>query len=91
MPHHEQQQHHAPLHAPVNEVVKYLHGVSFPCEKKDLEDQARKNHAPENVIRAIEIMYSERFTSMDDVERNLASSEKRSESREAKSEHERKA
>lgn len=88
MPHHEQ---HAPLHAPVNEVVKYLHGINFPCEKKDLEDQARKNHAPENVIRAIEIMYSEKFTSMDDVERNLKSSEARAAGREEKTEHERRA
>jgi len=74
MPHHET---HTPLHAPVDEVVTYLHGISFPCEKKDLEDQVRKNHAPENVIRAIEIMYPEKFTSMDDVERNLKSSEAR--------------
>lgn len=84
MPHHEQ---HAPLHAPVSEVLTYLRGVSFPCEKKDLEDHARKSHAPDNVIRAIEIMYSEKFTSMDDVERNLTSSEKRAEAREAKTEH----
>ncbi|MGH2460910.1 MAG: DUF2795 domain-containing protein [Chloroflexota bacterium] len=88
MPHHEQP---APLHAPVSEVVKYLHGASFPCEKKDLEDVARKNHAPEDVIRAIEIMYSEKFTSINDVERNLTSSEKRAQTRESHTEHERRA
>lgn len=77
MPHHEQQ--HEPLHAPVSEVLKYLHGVQFPAYKKDLLEVARKNNAPANVIRAIEIMYDEKFTSMDDVERNLRSSEARAE------------
>ena len=75
MPHHEQQ--HQPLHAPVSEVAKYLRDAHFPCNKKDLEDVARKNNAPADVIRAIEIMYDEKFTSMDDVERNLKSSEAR--------------
>ncbi|HEX5417075.1 MAG TPA: DUF2795 domain-containing protein [Chloroflexota bacterium] len=69
--------HHTPLHAPVDEVMKYLHGISYPVEKKALMDHARNNHAPENVIRAIEIMYPEKFTSADDVKRNLQSSEAR--------------
>ncbi|HLH72979.1 MAG TPA: DUF2795 domain-containing protein [Chloroflexota bacterium] len=80
-----------PLHAPVSEVIKYLHGLSFPCEKRDLEEQAKKNHAPQDVIRAIEIMYPEKFTSLDDVSRNLESSEKRSAERAHKHEHQRRA
>lgn len=90
MPHHETG-HQAPLHAPANEVLKYLQGAQFPCDKKQLEDIARKNHAPENVIRALEIMYSEKFSNLDDVRRNLESSEARARSREEKTEHERRA
>jgi hypothetical protein len=79
MPHQEQ---HPPLHAPPSEVLTYLKGVHFPCQKKDLLDAARKNHAPDNVIRAIEIMYAETFSDMDDVRRNLEKSEARAASRE---------
>jgi len=73
---------HEPLHAPPSEVVKYLQGVHFPCMKKDLLDTARKNHAPDNVVRAIQIMYSEEFSDMDDVRRNLEKSEARAAGRE---------
>ncbi len=79
MPHHEQRE---PLHAPPSEVVKYLQGVHFPCQKKDLLDAARKSQAPDNVIRAIEIMYSETFSDIDDVRRNLEKSEARAAARE---------
>lgn len=43
-------------------------------------DLARKGHAPENVLRSIEIMYREKFSNPDDVKRNLKSSEARDES-----------
>lgn len=83
MAHHEHQEHQAPLHAPISEVVKYLQGLHFPAEKSDLLAQAKLKNAPENVIRAIEIMYPEKFTSLDDIERNLRSSEARAEARSA--------
>jgi len=82
MPHHEHHQgQQAPQHAPPEEVTKYLQGAHFPCSKKDLLDTARHNNAPENVIRALEIMYSEIFQSMDDVTRNVQHSEARAEAR----------
>ncbi|HLG50899.1 MAG TPA: DUF2795 domain-containing protein [Chloroflexota bacterium] len=74
--------HHEPLHAPVEEVLTYLHGVHFPCTKQDLLDTARRHHAPANVLRALEIMYPEEFSDLDDVRRNLTSSEARAEQRE---------
>jgi len=68
------------LHAPANEVMKYLEGVNYPAEKQTLMEHDRKRHTPENVIREIEIMYSEKFSNPDDVKRNLESSEARDQS-----------
>jgi hypothetical protein len=71
---------HQPLHAPPGEVLKYLRGLRYPAEKSDLTEQARRNQAPEDVLRAIEIMYPEIFSNPNDVERNLKSSEARDQS-----------
>lgn len=72
--------HHTPLHAPADEVMKYLDGVNYPADRLTLMEHARKGHAPKNVLRSIEIMYAEKFSNPDDVKRNLESSEARDES-----------
>ena len=60
--------------------MKYLDGVNYPADRLTLMGHARKGHAPESVLRSIEIMYSEKFSNPDDVKRNLESSEARDES-----------
>lgn len=66
-----------PLHAPPQEVMKYLQGMSYPTHKKELLAAAKQNNAPPDVVRALEIMYSEIFQTAHDVEENLKSSEAR--------------
>jgi hypothetical protein len=76
-----------PLHAPPSEVMKYLGSAQYPCSKQDLMDLAKRNNAPRDVVRALEIMYSEKFTGPNDVERNLKSSEARDQSATERHEH----
>jgi hypothetical protein len=56
--------------------MQYLQGVSYPTRKPELL-AAKRNSAPNDVLRALEIMYGEIFQTPRDVEENLKSSEAR--------------
>jgi hypothetical protein len=57
--------------------MQYLQGVSYPTRKPELLAAAKRNSAPNDVLRALEIMYGEIFQTPRDVEENLKSSEAR--------------
>jgi len=48
-------------------VEKFLKGIDFPCTKNDLLDHAKKQNAPDSVIKTIQNMPDEEFSSANDV------------------------
>lgn len=52
--------------SPAN-VEKYLKGIDFPASKQDLEDQAKKNGAPQEVQQAIRQLPNQEFNGPQDV------------------------
>jgi hypothetical protein len=53
-------------HSPAN-VQKFLHGVSYPADKKDLVEQARRNDAPDEVMETIKALPEEHYGGPQDV------------------------
>jgi len=51
----------------VANVTHALRGMDFPAHKKDLIQQAKQNHAPQDAIKEIEQMDDREFGSMADV------------------------
>jgi len=52
--------------SPAN-VQQYLAGVQYPARKEDLLKQARDNHAPEDIIDAIENFAGVKYDGPQDV------------------------
>jgi hypothetical protein len=52
--------------SPAN-VQKFLHGVTYPARKQDLIEQARRNHAPEEVMQTIESFNEQEYGGPQDV------------------------
>ncbi|MEL7669529.1 DUF2795 domain-containing protein [Methanobacterium sp.] len=50
-----------------SEIEKSLKGISFPANKQDLVQQAKKNNASQNVLQAIENLPEDKFKSPTDV------------------------
>jgi len=60
--------------SPAN-VQKYLHGVSYPADKKDLVEQARRNDAPDEVVETIEALPEEHYGGPQDVMKGYGETE----------------
>ncbi len=58
---------HEQLRASADEVAKYLKGITYPCNKKQLLDIAKRNQAPHAVLRTLEIVRDEKFDDVNDV------------------------
>ena len=52
--------------SPAN-VQKYLKGVDYPAKKRDLEQQARKNDAPKEILDLIRRFPEQEFDSPQEV------------------------
>jgi len=53
-------------HSPAN-VQKYLHGVNYPADKKDLVETARRNDAPDEVMETIKALPGDHYGGPQDV------------------------
>lgn len=60
--------------API-QVQKYLKGIGYPVNKKQLIEHARKNEATEDIISMLEGMKAERFNAPSDVSKALKDTE----------------
>lgn len=56
------------------DIEKYLRDVDFPAEKREIVEQARRQNAPEEVVRALDRLPEQRFNSSMDVTRGMSSS-----------------
>lgn len=52
--------------SPAN-VQKYLKGVDYPAKKRDLEQQAKKNDAPDEILQMIRKFPDQEFSGPQDV------------------------
>lgn len=53
-------------HSPSN-VTHHLKGIHFPADKKALLQQARKNHAPREVMQELEAMPEQEYVSVAEI------------------------
>ncbi len=56
------------------DVERYLRDVDFPADKRDIVEQARRQNAPDEVVRALDMLPNQRFNSSMDVTRGMSSS-----------------
>ncbi len=54
-------------------IEKYLHGVDFPAEKNQLLQHAKKNQAPESVLKSIDGLPSKTYNSPIDISKAMGS------------------
>ena len=59
--------------SPAN-VQKYLKGMDYPAKKRDLEQQAKKNDAPDEVLQVIRQFPDQEFSGPQDVMKAYGSS-----------------
>lgn len=53
------------------DVDRYLRGVNFPADKKEIVDYARRQNAPDDVVRALDKLPDQRFNSPMDISKNM--------------------
>ncbi len=56
------------------DVERYLRDVNFPANKRDIVEEARRQNAPDDVVRALDKLPDQRFNSSMDVTRGMGSS-----------------
>ena len=52
-------------------VENYLKGIDFPANKKDLLNQAKSNHAPDDVMRTIQRLPDKEYGSPIDISKEM--------------------
>jgi hypothetical protein len=52
-------------------VENYLKGIDFPASKEDLVNQAKSNHAPEDVVRTIQRLPDKEYGSPIDISKEM--------------------
>lgn len=60
------------------DIDRYLRGMNFPANKREIMDNARMQNAPEDVMSALEKLPDQRFNSSMDVSKNMMSGMSRS-------------
>ena len=58
------------------DVERYLRNANYPANKRDLVDYARRQNAPDNVVKALDKLPDQRFNSATEVSRNMGSESK---------------
>lgn len=61
------------------DIDRYLRGVNYPADKNELVNYARKQNAPQDVVKNLDMLPNQRFSSPDDVRRNMQEGSSRSE------------
>ncbi len=60
------------------DVDRYLKGVNYPADKNEIVNNARRQNAPEDIVRNLDMLPNQRFNSADDVRRNMHEGSSRS-------------
>ena len=55
------------------DIERYLRDVDFPANKRDIVEEARRQNAPEDVVRALDKLPDQKFNSSMDVTRGMGS------------------
>ncbi len=50
---------------------KYLRGVNYPADKNEIVKNARRQKAPDNVVRNLDMLPDKRYESAEDVRTNV--------------------
>lgn len=66
-----QHREHERARIPAAEIVNYLGGLGFPCSKEDILDLVVGQHAPREVVSALERLPEERYSSLADIMRHF--------------------
>jgi hypothetical protein len=54
------------------DVERYLRNANYPADKRDLMDYARRQNAPEDVVKALDRLPEQRFNSAMDVSKSMS-------------------
>ncbi len=54
------------------DVERYLRNANYPADKRDLMDYARRQNAPEDVVKALDRLPEQRFNSAMDVSNSMS-------------------
>jgi hypothetical protein len=54
------------------DVERYLRNANYPADKRDLMDYAKRQNAPEDVVRALDRLPEQRFNSAMDVSKSMS-------------------
>lgn len=54
------------------DVERYVRNANYPADKRDLMDYARRQNAPDDVVRALDRLPEQRFNSPTDVTRSMS-------------------
>ncbi len=53
------------------DVERYVRDANYPANKRDLMDFARRQNAPDNVMRALDMLPDQKFNSSVDVSKSM--------------------
>ncbi|MDM7913203.1 MAG: DUF2795 domain-containing protein [Methanotrichaceae archaeon] len=54
------------------DIERYLRNANYPADKRDLMDYARRQNAPDDVVRALDMLPEQRFNSAMDVSKSMS-------------------
>jgi|GEM_PF-4286565 len=54
------------------DVERYVRNANYPADKRDLMDYARRQNAPDDVVRALDRLPEQRFNSAMDVTKSMS-------------------
>ncbi len=54
------------------DIERYVRNANYPADKRDLMDYARRQNAPDDVVRALDRLPEQRFNSAMDVTRSMS-------------------
>lgn len=54
------------------DVERYVRNANYPADKSDLMDYARRQNAPDDVVKALDRLPEQRFNSPTDVTRSMS-------------------
>ncbi len=54
------------------DVERYVRNANYPADKSDLMDYARRQNAPDDVVRALDRLPEQRFNSAMDVTKSMS-------------------
>ncbi len=62
----------------IGTIERYLKDVNYPADKNEIVNNARRQNAPEDIARNLDMLPNQRFNSPEDVRRNMQEGSSRS-------------